>query len=233
MWEEEISRCFHPFGEVSGEAELVLRQISDDRFELVSGFTYSCDGSEPIHLAPGSLSSTDLASVPRPLNWMVGNYGRHTFAALLHDALQQGVADTDIVLPSDSWEFNVEIDAIFLSALKGLGVPTLLSNLMWAAVRISSRWQSNGTRKTLTLLWASAALAGIALMMWGVATARWEAVLIALGLPVVGAALWGKDFKAGAFAGYGAVFVAGPTALVWCSGMVYRVLQRIVGRWIR
>ena len=119
-WSPEIANCFHPFGQEEGEAELHLQQQSDRDFTLTSGFTYKCGDSRAIHLGPGLLKETDLASVPSSMRWMVGSYGRHTFAALLHDALIRGVATTLRPLPKGPGEKRVAIDAIFF---RGFGLP--------------------------------------------------------------------------------------------------------------
>lgn len=225
-WGGEIGECFHPYLEIEGVPSLVLEQTSDNHFRLVSGFSYRCGNAMPIHLAPGSLEATDLASVPRSLQWMVGSYGRHSFAALLHDALLGDVVETDRSFPDDPWDRRVEIDGVFHEALVCLGVPRLLSRLMWAAVTIKSRWGSTFWRKLLTVLWLSAVLAGTSAMIWGILNGRWDAIGATLVLPIFGAVLWGKGFVAGLYAGYGVVFVALPTTLGWASAGVHKAVQR-------
>jgi hypothetical protein len=230
-WSPEIANCFHPFGQEEGEAELHLQQQSDKHFTLTSGFTYKCSDSHAIHLRPGLLKETDLASVPSSMRWMVGSYGRHTFAALLHDALIRGVATTLRPLPKGPWEKRVAIDAIFFEALVCLGVPKLLSRLMWAAVTVKSRWTSGNLRRALTMLWMASVIAGTGLLVWGSLNGRWDAVALSLVLPLLGATLWGKGFRAGAFAGYGVVFVALPTGFGWLASGVYRMIERVAGDW--
>jgi len=228
-WSPEIANCFHPFGEEEGEAELHLQQQSDKDFTLTSGFTYKCGDSHSIDLGPGRLQETDLTSVPSSMQWMVGSYGRHTFAALLHDALIRGVATTSRHFPTGPWEKRVAIDAIFFEALVCLGVPKLLSRLMWAAVTIKSRWNSGNLRRALTMLWMASVIAGTGLLVWGSLSGRWDAVALSLVLPLLGATLWGKGFRAGVFGGYGVVFVALPTGFGWLASGAYRLIQRIAG----
>ena len=83
------------------------------------------------------------------------------------------------------------------------------------------------------MLWMAAVAAGTALLVWGAFTGRWAAVALSLVLPLLGAGLWGKGFRAGVFAGYGVVFVALPTGLGWLASAVYRLIQRIAGDWVR
>ncbi len=74
----------------SGEAVITLRVIGATKFELVDGFRYldQYDDYAPYEV-PGS-STTDLASVPFFLQWLVRSYGKHTKAALVHDQLWDG-----------------------------------------------------------------------------------------------------------------------------------------------
>lgn len=63
-----------------------LEHVKRKWFKLEDGFLYKVPGEPDIHEVPGG-ASTDLASVPWRLWWLVASYGRHTRATLLHDAL--------------------------------------------------------------------------------------------------------------------------------------------------
>lgn len=80
-------------------------------FEIPSGFT------------------TDFASVPQALTWLVPRYGRYTKAAILHDYLwalcRKG-------------EFNwADADGLLRRTMRELEVPLVRRWLMWAAVRLA------------------------------------------------------------------------------------------------
>lgn len=68
-----------------------LIQVDRKTFELNSSLTYI--GATRVKdlpvaartVGPGTLPTTDLASVPAVLRWFVGRYGVHTPAALVHD----------------------------------------------------------------------------------------------------------------------------------------------------
>lgn len=80
--------------------------------------------------ADGGTLTTDLASVPQFLTWLVPKDGRHTPAAILHDAL----------MPSGTRLYDgpkvdrVEADRIFRNAMRHLGVPFLRRWIIWSAV---------------------------------------------------------------------------------------------------
>lgn len=69
---------------------------------------------------------TDFASVPRVFWNILPPFGRYGKAAVVHDYLYrtQGYASKPVA------------DAIFLEAMKALGVPTLLRYTMFYAVRL-------------------------------------------------------------------------------------------------
>ncbi|SDD15280.1 Protein of unknown function [Geodermatophilus telluris] len=81
-----------------------------DRFVVPSGFR------------------TDLASVPRPVLWLVPESGRYTLAAVLHDWLCTVGIATGVVT-------SRQADGVFRRVMREGGVPVLLRWLMWAGVR--------------------------------------------------------------------------------------------------
>src|SRR5690348_13427914 len=69
-------------------ATFMIEQISDRTFSISGdGFQYNRDGEPPIEVTSASLPTTDFASIPRFMAWLVSRYGRHTPAALVHDQL--------------------------------------------------------------------------------------------------------------------------------------------------
>ncbi|CAN5719477.1 hypothetical protein BH10ACT1_BH10ACT1_06040 [soil metagenome] len=123
-------------GFVDGEA-VDLRVTGDREWELLQPLTY--EGREQTFVVPAG-SSTDLASVPGLLTWLVPRYGRYTKSAILHDFLWR----TGAVPRSDA-------DGIFRRSMRELGVPILRRWAMWGAVRAASvfRRRQGETRATI------------------------------------------------------------------------------------
>ena len=92
------------------EAPLCYRG-RDEVFEVPAGFT------------------TDFASVPQALTWLVPRYGRYTKAAILHDHLWR-----ECTAGRFGW---ADADGILRRAMRELDVPFLRRWLMWGAVRLA------------------------------------------------------------------------------------------------
>lgn len=104
-------------------------QGKTDRFEVPAGFT------------------TDFASVPRVVVWLLPRYGRWTQAAVLHDFLWHLAGRGDID--------KFDADGIFNRALRELEVPFLRRWIMWSAVRWGAgprSWFSRGMRPFVQML---------------------------------------------------------------------------------
>jgi hypothetical protein len=82
--------------------------------------------------------TTDLASIPGFAAWLVPKDGRHTPAAIVHDAMILGPGDRKEYqgIPDDSVVAAADADEIFRAGLHYLGVPLVRRWLMWAAVSI-------------------------------------------------------------------------------------------------
>jgi hypothetical protein len=129
---------YYPLPGTGGRPEVVLRQVSPNAFQLVWGFTYQDAGSGdkyrvPAHnlKADAKGNSTDLASVPPLLWWLIASYGLHTRAALFHDHF------VDNVPPGKT---RKHIDTLFRDALRESGVLWLRRWLMWTAVSLRTRF---------------------------------------------------------------------------------------------
>jgi Protein of unknown function (DUF1353) len=93
---------------------------------------------------------TDLASVPRPLTWLIPRYGRYTKAAVVHDYYCRHFAEEAVVVlprqgtpgepPPDQEVDAIELedrsdaDELFRLAMTELKVPWISRWLMWTAV---------------------------------------------------------------------------------------------------
>lgn len=109
--------------------DVVVKPCQPDgkRWELVQSFVYQ--GSTESFEVPAGFT-TDFASVPRFVVWLIPRYGRWTQAAILHDYLWH--------LAREGKFKKHDADGIFNRAMRELGVPYLRRWAMWAAVRWGS-----------------------------------------------------------------------------------------------
>jgi hypothetical protein len=126
--------------------EVVVTPIPPEcrRWRLVEPFTYEAR-DEPFTV-PRDFT-TDFASVPRVVVWLLPRYGPWTQAAILHDHLwaeaRRGAVD------------RYDADGIFLRAMRELGVPFLRRWIMWTAVRWASgprSWFARGPVPVLKMV---------------------------------------------------------------------------------
>jgi hypothetical protein len=114
------------------DTRLTVSQVDDNRWRLERDLLYH--GRSDTFRVPAGFT-TDFASVPRPLWWLVPRYGRFTRSTVLHDHLW-GLADAGRISRCDA-------DGIFRRSMNELGVPFLQRWIMWAAVRLGGvrrRW---------------------------------------------------------------------------------------------
>lgn len=234
-WAEAIGRRFRePDGDAP--ARFVLEQVADAFFAPHTAFRYRRVGGPTLTIAPGDFRDgrTDLTSVPQALTWFVGRYGRHTPAALLHDALlhrAEREAEKAGTSPLPGYE---DADAVFREALASLAVPPLRRTTMWAAVTFGTRLRAGGGATIGVVAWLVASALGTAALVTGVLVGAPVVVALALLAPLAGALLWGRQWVAGVVAGYMAVFVTLPTLVGAISLLLSRavdaVLVRLPGR---
>ena len=110
--------------------DVVVRELSGadgSRWQLVEPLSYA--GQRETFVVPAGFT-TDFASVPQALTWLVPRYGRYTKAAILHDYLwglcRKGQFD---------W---ADADGLLRRAMCELDVPFLRRWLMWGAVRLAA-----------------------------------------------------------------------------------------------
>lgn len=234
-WDRAVGACFRtlgPDGQPGDTARIVLEQVADRSFALHEGFRYRGPGRPDVEVAPGDLRGgrTDLTSVPQALTWFVGRYGRHTPAALLHDAMlhraEQQAAD-DGVSPLPGYE---HADQVFREALACLQVPPLRRTTMWAAVSFGTRLRAGGLATAGVVTWLVAFAIGTAVLVAGIGDGDLALLAAALVAPLAGATLWGRQYRAGVVASYMAVFVAAPTLLGAATFLVYRAAEWVILR---
>ena len=168
---------------------------------------------------------TDLASIPRPLRWLLDSYGTHTLAAILHDELIVGERDGG-ALHSD-----VVSDRFFREMLHACGVPLFLRWTAWSAVALRTRWAARGWKTAKVVLWALTSIAGIGgtAAIAAMGHPVWALAYGALLLAVAGA-LWGRQWGAAIFAAIVLPWVV-PALIVVLGAMgVLWVLDAVAGR---
>ncbi len=106
-------------------ASVVLRTSGTDGWTLVEPLTYR--GARDRFVVPAGFR-TDLATVPRPVLWLVPESGPYTLAAVLHDWLCTVGIRTGLVT-------SRQADGVFRRVMREAGVPVLLRWLMWTGVR--------------------------------------------------------------------------------------------------
>jgi len=184
---------------------------------------------------------TDLVSVPTALRWFVGRYGVHTPAALIHDWLIPSPSDPPVPGMTDQLA-----DRYFRFMLKDLGVRVIRRWLMWTAVAMRTRFTSGFLRAALLLVWLAASLTGISAFIVAMISladvslpgwmadvidavgGEWAMVAIAAAAPFLFAILWGRQYAAGIFAAYSAVWITPPTVFATVGYAVYLILEVIL-----
>ena len=95
----------------------------DDQWELAEPLVYVSKAGEVITIP--EKFTTDLASIPRPLQGLVNVNGKHRAAAILHDYLY-----------TVRGRSRSECDSLFLEAMESVGVRWSQRWVMYLAVRV-------------------------------------------------------------------------------------------------
>ncbi len=123
-------------------ADPQVRQRSAKEFDLTEPFVYRGerhpgDDDPPTWVVAEKPESTDFASIPGFLTWLIPRYGRHTMAALIHDHLQDQLVDDPSATPERNGQRTVtstEADFIMRIAMRDLGVPFVMRWIMWSGI---------------------------------------------------------------------------------------------------
>ena len=105
--------------------DVTLRRKNDEEWTVVGDLRYT--GKSQVFVVPDG-STTDFATVPRVVVWLIPRFGRYTLPAILHDWLCTEGIDTGAVT-------SREADGIFRRAMRELDVPVVRRWLMWTGVR--------------------------------------------------------------------------------------------------
>jgi hypothetical protein len=126
--------------------------LGKDYWRVLESFRFYLDDNEIqttfVDIPLGYL--TDGASIPKPLHSIIGPWGKHGQAAIVHDYLceyltvkQTSILEGTPISTSINEELvttkkitRKECDRIFLECMKVLGVGTLKRNSMWYAVSL-------------------------------------------------------------------------------------------------
>ena len=128
----------------------------------------------PIHV---DCNSTDFASIPSFLTWLIPKDGSHTPAAVLHDALIGGRRGDDFETSADGDGVpDRHADYLFREAMKSNYVPWLRRWAMWAAVvlrtlTITTSWPEGASKPTSRKRWLRILPVAVAAGWWAILSA--------------------------------------------------------------
>ncbi|MGH1489199.1 MAG: DUF1353 domain-containing protein [Acidimicrobiales bacterium] len=199
----------------TGLSELKLDKAAEERLRTVDATT---------------LPETDLASVPAPFRWWSNTYGAHSPAALIHDRFIGEPAPGDPGRPDGVSERH--IDRYFRFMLQACDVPFFRRWLMWAAVALRTRTQTNLIGLISILLWLAitgSAFVGVAMLL---GQGRTWAAMAALLIPIPASALWARQFGAGLMMAYVGVPCLLPPSVVSVPFLLLYVLVEAIGKQI-
>lgn len=100
--------------------------------------------------------------------------------------------------------------------------------MLWTGVTLLTRWRSRFPARLAIIAWFAIAVAGTALLVYGVQAGRPGLVAIALLAPLPSAALWLPAWPAGLIAGYAFWIVVFGSAPGWLAYQGYRVVEAVV-----
>jgi hypothetical protein len=196
------------------DADVVLRQLDHKTFVQAEGFRFKGRVYE-------AGFETDLASVPSNLTWLVARYGRHSLPAMVHDRRIE--SDT----PPDERE---NADDEFRDSMNAMQVPFLRRWFMWAAVTFGTLLKRAWPWKLAAVLWVAgyAVLAGLIawlvlsdLVSWQLQGRTLVAVAVALVIPVLLSAIWGRRYNFGLITAYSVLVLTVPTLAVLVATAIY------------
>ena len=152
-----------------------LRRLDTGRYQLLAPVEYlECEGWSHVVHAHADGRDTDFASVPWFLTWLVPKDGRHTPAAILHDACIGGAEGVDYTTTRPGGIDDQHADFLFREAMQHAHVGVLRRWMMWTAVSLRTMWCGPDGQPRRVVVAALAAIAAV----WSVVAA-----LVALDVP--------------------------------------------------
>jgi len=214
---------------VDGRDFTVLRQIGYDSERHVESFTVPADRRT---------FSTDLASVPAVLAWLVPRSGVFLPAAVLHDGLTE---PGQYIGPQID---RPEADRLFREAMVDLGTGIVRAWLMWSAVTATTMWLVGTLRDRVVLVATTLAVVVLGLLatldlfdVWDVlpwmgqrstaAELAWGAVFAVL-VPALLSVSWGRAWRAALIGGVALALLLHVTIVVTVLWAAYLALERLV-----
>ena len=170
-----------PYLELDGTTparDIELRVTGATEFTLVHGFIFEDPDQNDYRVEVHDGLSTDLASVPFFLQWLVRSYGKHTRGALVHDTYWDFLkTSTDLR----------SINRLFRDAMRESGTPLVRRWFVWGAVTMAGLAKLGAVGKARLGAWAVAlmVLAASLFIGTGVAIALGPALILAAALAVV------------------------------------------------
>jgi hypothetical protein len=174
------------------DSELSIQAVNPTTWRVIAPMVWTGQQGDTFTVPIGF--TTDFATVPRFLHWLVLPYGAYTRAAVLHDWLLTELAAWDrdndghvpgiapaAAEPSHPPADSRDTDGIFRVAMRDLGVPWAKRWTMWAAVRAASCFNSRRAYGR-DFMKDAPKVAGIALVTGPVILPGAIGVLISLGI---------------------------------------------------
>lgn len=170
------------------DSDLSIKEAGVTTWQLTAPLVWTGQQGDTFTVPVGF--TTDFATSPRFLHWLVLPYGAYTRAAVLHDWLLTELARWQAARwdkPIAEWPDwkppanSRDTDGIFRAAMRDLGVPWAKRWMMWAAVRAAACFNP---RRAYGRDFAKDAprVTGIALLVGPVILPGAVGVLISLGI---------------------------------------------------
>lgn len=108
-----------------------LSIVGDKTFRLEDDLCYT--GTNESWTVPAG-TTTDFATVPQVIQWLIPTYGKYTLAAILHDHFCYELGNA-YVEKRDPFITSRDTDGVFRRVMRELGVPFAQRWLIWCGVR--------------------------------------------------------------------------------------------------
>ncbi len=148
MSEHGAGQFFRP--KTNEPARWLLERFDASLYRVTEEIEYREDGNgDYSYVFPLDLkrNRTDFASIPWFLTWLVPRDGRHTPAAIMHDAFIGGIQGVDYSTTKPGGVSDDHADYLFRDAMRHADVGFIRRWMMWAAVSLRTQSLRRGTGK--------------------------------------------------------------------------------------